>query len=184
MPCLEIVKFLSEQHPDAIHTKAYRQEHLPLHVAVSQSACQKPTLSTIQFLLEQYPEAICEETASGNLPFHLAASKTCCGPSLQFHELLYELHPEVIHHANHNRDLPFHIVSRPHPPTSVFQLILQHSSPQSAAVKNKQGQLPLHTACSDSNSCISERVVRALLDVYPAGVFEKDCHGIMASIPS
>ena len=178
MPCLEIVKFLSEQHPDAIHTKAYHQEHLPLHVAVSQLACQKPTLSTIQFLLEQYPEAICEETASGNLPFHLAASKTCCGPSLQIHELLYELHPEAVHHANHNGDLPLHIVSRPHPPTSVFQFILQHSSPQAAAVKNKQGQLPLHTACSDSSRCISERVVRALLDVYPAGVFEKDCHGL------
>lgn len=130
---------------------------LPLH-----AACRKiysMEVDTIRYLIEQFPDAILTKSRYGHLPLHLAAASLGgvevsaeqeVTRVLDILQLLIAYCPDCLWWPDHEGDLPLHCLVQNN---NVSPLLLREflvSPPHPRACLNAQnGQLPLHTACSN-----------------------------------
>jgi ankyrin repeat protein len=163
----ELVEVLLTVYPTAAEI-VDPENNLPLHLAVQHGACSRVVTS----LLKHMPlSALVHKNDSGETPLHVAVKHDC----LRLSELLLLIEADSTAASVVDSDgrLPLHsIFMRPCVvPIEMISCIIA-AYPGGSMVRDQQGKLPLHSACSAPWS--TGAMVEKLVELYPAAVRERD----------
>lgn len=167
-PPVDVVETLVKHAPETLRTKN-DFGFLPLHSACSGGA----SLEVLNLLIQAYPESVDVETIDDR-----RKPSDCLKEALshldynefdndfdKFHLASNKVHMLLLHNAS-AAGYSVHLVK-----------LLLEAFPESCAITDENGMLPLHHACTSSNVSESVNIAMVLLDAYPESSNIKDNQG-------
>ena len=134
-----------------------KRGYLPLHMAASNNASS----DTVAAILSAYPEAASVKSKSGRLPLQYALMSR--NPNEQVVKIVLDAYPAGASEVDSDGDVALYFAIMQQ--SSELVSLLLKRCPESAQIRNKKGQLPLHIALRSSAAL---EIVEAMLIAYPA----------------
>lgn len=160
----DTVIFLLNVCPETASVQGY-YPHLPLHIALEKNF----SCAVIEAFLAALPSSSCKRDAYGILPLRRAI-KTRAAPDVVLALLKDDVHKAAVNEMDEYERIALHYACARKFPLDVISALID-ACPESAAIPDKNGQLPLHLSVMRSAEI---EVVSLLIQRFPAGAIARD----------
>lgn len=165
--CYEDALLMIERYPAALEHQNSRGD-FPIHIECL-NQCRSVVISKC---LELYPESFDQGRAIAHIPLHVLLGNE--SSSLDDALSMIDKSPSILRHPNKYGYLPIHIECGQQSRSAIISACIE-KYPDSLAVADGEGKLPLHILLQNSQS--NEADALQLIDKYPFALKQLSWHG-------